>query len=447
MQRGGKEGEGNRFEVPRNLNNEAEGENNGKRSGEEGNGRRGGSQGMESESVEMAESDNGTGNSEGRGEANRKRTLETRSPGTHLDSRVSRLRMDELELGEIFEEVNKYWREGSKDLIDKAPEGYRQELKSGMDMFLDGMKKIMDGVSDKVTLERRKREAGEMNMVDKLGKIEDKIKDIQRKNDNVMTDNIQDKVKASGKEMEKKLQGAMKTLKLTDIDFGEATQDRTRLVRAVTNRLRGDVHPDDRAHFDRILRRTRIQILGKGTEKRRDRSKTINTVPVLLECAERADAWDMDSILKHAGYFSAFHWPKEAMEFVNGIRDDVRRNGCSEQDYYVKVRPEDRGGEIRIRADVKEKNGGRWQMKAIWSCPPINRDFWALNEDLYAPVVVGGGLGVAKRKMPELATDGAQVSVKAGGKVDGKGGSEGIGRVHWTVFFPSIFLLPLNNNT
>jgi hypothetical protein len=197
MQRGGKEGEGNRFELLRNLNSETEGDNNVAVSGEEGTGRRGGSQGRESESVEMTESDNGTGNGEVRGEANRKRTLETRSPGTHLDSRVSRLRMDEFELGEIFEEVNKYWREGSKDLIDKAPEGYRQELKSGMDLFLEGMKKIMDGVSDRVTLERRKREAGEMNMEDKLGKIEDKIKDIQRKNDNVMTDNIQDKVKAS----------------------------------------------------------------------------------------------------------------------------------------------------------------------------------------------------------------------------------------------------------
>jgi hypothetical protein len=240
-------------------------------------------------------------------------------------------------------------------------------------------------------MERRKREAGEMNVEDKLDKIEDKIKDIQRKNDNVMTANIQDKVKASVKDMEKKVEGSMRTLKLTDIDFGEITQDRTRMVRIVTNRLRNDVHPEDKPHMDRILRRTRIQILGRGTEQRRDRSRTINTVPVLLECQDRTDAWDLDSILRQAGYFSAFHWPKEAMGFVTGIREDVRKNGCGEQDYYVKVRPEERGGEIRIRADVKEKNGGRWQMKAIWNCPPLNKDFVDLCEDLYTPVVVGGG--------------------------------------------------------
>jgi hypothetical protein len=121
------------------------------------------------------------------------------------------------------------------------------------------------------------------------------------------------------------------------------------------------------------------------------------------------------------------------MEFVNGIREDVRKNGCSEQDYYVKVRPEDRGGEIRIRADVKEKNGGRWQMKAIWSCPPLNRDLWVLNEDLYAPVVVGGGGGADNRNMSELATDGAQVGRRGGGEAFGKGGSRGVQRIQCTV--------------
>jgi hypothetical protein len=383
-------GEGNRFEVLGRLNSEAESE-----PGTSGGTREVGNRqealvetpGQGGENVEMSEE----GDRMVIGEGTRKRTIDTRSPGTHMDARVSRLRLDEFDLGEIFDEVNKYWEQGARDLIEKVPEGYRQELKSGMEIFLEGMKKVMDGVSDKVTMERRKREAGEMNVDDKLGKLEDKIKDIQRKSDNVMTDNIQDKVKASAKEMEGKLKGAMKTLKLTDVDFGEVTQDRAKMVRTVTNRLRNDIHPEDRQHFDRILRRTRIQILGRGTEQRRDRSKVIHTVPVLLECQDRTDSWDLDSILRHAGYFSAFHWPKEAMEFVNGIRDDVRRNGCGEQDFYVKVRPEERGGEIRIRADVKQKNGGRWQMKAVWNCPPLNRDFWDLCDDPYSPAVVGGG--------------------------------------------------------
>jgi hypothetical protein len=70
------------------------------------------------------------------------------------------------------------------------------------------------------------------------------------------------------------------------------------MVGTVTNRLRNDVHPEDRTQFDRILRRTLIQILGRGTEQRRDRSNMIYTVPVLLECQDRADSRDMDDILK-----------------------------------------------------------------------------------------------------------------------------------------------------
>jgi hypothetical protein len=43
---------------------------------------------------------------------------------------------------------------------------------------------------------------------------------------------------------------------------------------------------------------------------------------------------------------------------------------------YIRVRPEERGGIVQIRADVKEKNGGRFQAKAVWQCPPLNKDFW-----------------------------------------------------------------------
>jgi hypothetical protein len=268
---------GNRFDVLRQLDGDSGSSTDGRRDG--GNGSRNGSmresQGNEMETGDRSEKDTVRDGEEGAVGGTRKRTLDTRSPGTHVDSRTNRIRMDEFDLGEIFEEVSNYWAEGSREMIEKAPEGYRQELKNGMELFLVGMKKVMDGISDKVVMERRKREAGEMNVEDKLDKIEDKIKDIQRKNDNVMTANIQDKVKASVKDMERKLEGSMRTLKLTDIDFGETTQDRTRTVRIVTNRLRNDVHPDDKPHMDRILRRTRIQILGRGTEQRRDRSRTI----------------------------------------------------------------------------------------------------------------------------------------------------------------------------
>jgi hypothetical protein len=93
------------------------------------------------------------------------------------------------------------------------------------------------------------------------------------------------------------------------------TQDRIGMVRTVVRGLRGDVHPDDRYSFDKIMRRTRIQIMGK------DRS--IYTVPVLLECQDRIEADDLDATLRRPGCFCSFHWAQESLEFVNLIRDVV----------------------------------------------------------------------------------------------------------------------------
>ena len=184
------------------------------------------------------------------------------------------------------------------------------------------------------------------------------------------TDTRNEKVRSAEKETERKVRSAMCNLKLLDFNFGEITSDRIKMVRTVVRGLKEEVHPENRTKFDRILRRTRIQILGRTTEMRRGRDKTVYTVPILLECQDKVDADELDTMLRRSGYFCSFHWPQETMEFVNKIRDEVRRVGYDEQGYYVKIRPEDRAGEVRIRAEVKEKNGGRWQMAAVWKCPP-----------------------------------------------------------------------------
>jgi hypothetical protein len=159
-------------------------------------------------------------------------------------------------------------------------------------------------------------------------------------------------------------------LKLLDIDFGEATEDRVRMVRKVITGLKEDVFPDDRRVYDRVMKRTRVVILGKKTTASNSRGRTVYTVPVLLECQNKADASELDTVLRKAGYFSAFHWPQEMVGFVERAREEVRKMGYRENTHYIRVRPEERGGSVQIRADVKEKNGGKFQAKAVWQCPP-----------------------------------------------------------------------------
>jgi hypothetical protein len=82
---------------------------------------------------------------------------------------------------------------------------------------------LMNGISDRVTVERRKREAGEMDMEDKLGKIKDEIKDIRREMEGVTNEVVKDRVRRSEKDMEERIGGAMCNLKLLDFNFGEMT--------------------------------------------------------------------------------------------------------------------------------------------------------------------------------------------------------------------------------
>ncbi len=104
--------------------------------------------------------------------------------------------------------------------------------------------------------------------------------------------------------------------------------------------LRGDIPPADRNAYDRIMRKTRVAILGKKTELRRDRERgrSIHTVPVLLECQNKGDRDEMEFMLKKAGYFPTFHWPTEMLEFIGGAREEMRKVGYANS-YYVRIRP------------------------------------------------------------------------------------------------------------
>jgi hypothetical protein len=164
------------------------------------------------------------------------------------------------------------------------------------------------------------------------------------------------------------------------------------MVRSSIRWLRDDIHPQNAEKYDRIMRRTRVQILGRGTVAGNSRGgggRTIYTVPILLECQSKTEASELDAILKDAGYFSTFHWPVEMLEFVSEARQEMRKAGYEERTHYIRIRPEERGGELSVRADVKEKNGGRWQVRAFWQCPPIDKNLWELITDIFVPRFVG----------------------------------------------------------
>jgi len=188
------------------------------------------------------------------------------------------------------------------------------------------------------------REILELRVEGRIGKLEEKVKDVVVTTDALTELRIKSREKDSIKQMETKVEEAMNCVKAMTIDVGRETDDKREIVRKSLDTVRGYVADRDRNWFDIVIRRTRVVILGKGT-RRWDRGGTTEyTVPTLFQCRDRADAEAMESMLRGAGYHPTFHWPSEILDFIWMIKDEVRKTGVDDKVNFFKVRPERRGG-------------------------------------------------------------------------------------------------------
>jgi hypothetical protein len=67
------------------------------------------------------------------------------------------------------------------------------------------------------------------------------------------------------REMERKLKGAMEQMNILNLDFERVCADRRMLVKEATSKIKEEIEGNDREEFDRIMKGTRLDILGKGT--------------------------------------------------------------------------------------------------------------------------------------------------------------------------------------
>jgi hypothetical protein len=114
---------------------------------------------------------------------------------------------------------------------------------------------------------------------------------------------IQD-MKDSEMELERKLEGAMDQLKMINLDFGSFCTDRKTLVRETVSRIKERIEGNDKAEFDRIMKETRVDILGKGTTLKKTQDGRIHTVPVLITCGCRNMKERMEKIVRIAELFA-----------------------------------------------------------------------------------------------------------------------------------------------
>jgi len=249
----------------------------------------------------------------------------------------------------------------------------------------------LEAEMDRIKQESSKRE-GMDEMTDvRLAKFEDKVKTLEAKVDRVTELKGESKVTEEVKAMEAKVKEAMRAVKVVNINIRQDTEDKATIVRKALEEIRRHTRKEEIGFLNGILRRTRVIVLGRRTEGMQERGRTGYTVPILFQCQERKEGQELERILKTAGYFTTFHWPREVMEFIRKIKEEARKIGNTNPESYFRIRPEEREGSIRIKVDAKPKVGGRYTMKGIWVCPPLNHVLWSNVEGLYTPQVVGKG--------------------------------------------------------
>jgi hypothetical protein len=250
--------------------------------------------------------------------------------------------------------------------------------------MMSTMHSVLNTLSDGIREERKDREAMEVRLEDRLAKVEYKVTELKSTVDSLIRSRNKVRNRDSIRDMEKKVSVAQCALKLLDVNIGRETGDRREIVRKTLDEVRSYIKDSDLSYYDRVIRRTRITIMGKGTTRWEREGEAGFSVPTLFQCRDRRDLEELDGMLRAAGYFPSFHWPREMMEFVGKVRDEVRGQGLRHDSHYIRVRPETREGRLLVKAEAKPKDGnGRFVLKGLWNLPPLHRDLWEGIQDLY----------------------------------------------------------------
>jgi hypothetical protein len=261
-----------------------------------------------------------------------------------------------------------------------------QELEKKAEVGMAKVKEMEERIE-----ERLEKVQGKVTDVEEKAKedkvtLEDKVKSVSDVVDMVVDTAFKSSVRESMKEMEGKVRTAMCGVKVGNFNIGQETDDKAFIVRKVLGEVRKAACREEEGQLEKVLRRTRVVVLGNRTEGRREGEQTIQSVPILLQCQDMRDVQVIEGILKEAGYFPTLHWPEEMMEFIKGVREEVRRRGVDGRECWVRIRPVEEEGRIRIRVDTKAKSGGRFRLEGVWRCPPLYKGYWEKEKGLFTPL-------------------------------------------------------------
>jgi len=298
--------------------------------------------------------------------------------------RKEKERRAEENMARIEEKVQRMEKR-TEEILAKAEKGV-QELEKKTEMGLSKVNEMEARLDRNVEEVQGKVMEVEGKAVEDKVEMEDRVKSVSDVVDMVVELAVKSRVRESVKEMEGMVRTAMCGVKVCNINVGQDTEDKALIVRRVLGEVRKAVRCEEKGQLEQVLRRTRVVLLGRRTEGRREGGQTIQAVPTLFQCQDGKDLQVLDGILREAGYFPTLHWPEEMLEFISGVREEVRRRGVDERECWVRIRPVEEGGRIRIRVDTKAKSGGRFRLEGFWRCPPLDKEYWEEEKGLFTPL-------------------------------------------------------------
>jgi len=272
--------------------------------------------------------------------------------------------------------------------VAKAEKGV-QELENKAEVGLSKMKEVEERLNGELEKVQEKVQDMEERAQEEKVVIEEKVKSVTANVDMALDEAVRCRLKESVVDMEGKMRVAMCGVKVGNLNIGQETDNKALIVRKVLGEVRKAAKREEAGKLDKVLRRTRVVVLGKRTQVRMEGGETTQSVPILFQCQDRKDAQVLEGVMKGAGHFPTLHWPEEMMEFIKGVREEVRRKGVSEQRSWIRIRPVEENGRIRIRVDTKPKTGGSFSLEGVWKCPPLIQGFWEEVKGLYTPLYGG----------------------------------------------------------
>ncbi len=198
-------------------------------------------------------------------------------------------------------------------------------------------------------------------------------------------------VRTACKEAETKLAVAAKQCKIPDINVGSCLTDRKQLVDAAKAKLRESIRDDLKAKYDAKMARATAAVIARASQKRAFANGEAWVAPMLITAQDKETRWEVEEILRKSNIHPAFHWPKELIEPVKELRKVVTEMGFNQDQHYIRIRPEEKDGSWKIRADTKAKEGnGRFSPVARWAVPPLEASVRAMLKDWAKPIWTAG---------------------------------------------------------